>query len=112
MEVEHAAAPRLDRIVGREQLEVADRARPLEGAEDDVIGIGRRLARNEILAFDGAAQRIEAGAKRRQPRIAVADDLFEGLAKALLARAAEIVLVLRARVAMDIEHDKRDDARL
>jgi len=43
-QVEHAAAPDPDRIIGRKHLEIADRARPLESAKDDVIGVGGRLA--------------------------------------------------------------------
>ena len=44
IQIEHAAAPGAHRIVGGQQLEIADRAGPLERAEHDVIGIGRRLA--------------------------------------------------------------------
>jgi len=112
MEIEYPVAPGPDRVIGRQQFEIADRTCPLEGAEDDVVGIGGRVAGDEILPLDGAAQRIEASAKRRQPRFAVSHDLFQGLAKALLARAAKIILILRARVAMDVEDDERDDARL
>jgi hypothetical protein len=36
-----------------------------------VIGVARRFAGEEILPLDGAAQRIEARAKRRQPRLAI-----------------------------------------
>jgi hypothetical protein len=87
-------------------------ARPLEGAKDHVIGIGRGAPRHEILPLDGAAQRVEAGAEGWQPRFPVAHDIFEGGAKAFLARAAEIGLILRRAVTMDVEHDETDQPGL
>ena len=54
-------------------------AGPLERAEDDVIGIGGAVPPQEILALDGAAQRVEACAESRQPRVTVPDHLLERL---------------------------------
>jgi len=71
-------------MISWEHLEIADCAYPLEGTEDDIIGVRRRPARDEILPLDRPAQRVEAGAEGRQARFAVAHNLFEGGAKALL----------------------------
>src|SRR6516162_4579315 len=73
--VEQAAAPSGDRVVGGEELKIADRARPLKRAEHDVVGIGGRLTAEKFLALDCPAQWHQAFAERRQPRIAVPDDL-------------------------------------
>jgi hypothetical protein len=52
-------------------LEIADRARPSEGAKDDVIGVGGRLAGDKMLPLDGSAQWIEAGSEGWQPSLTV-----------------------------------------
>ncbi len=49
MENWHAAAPLSRRIVRRHQLQIADTARPLEGAEDDIVGGEQLLAAQEGL---------------------------------------------------------------
>src|SRR5439155_14687882 len=93
-------------------LVVADRARPLECAKDDVVGVARAIAGEKRLALDGAAQRIETGAELRQARIAVADKILQRRAKALFAVAAEILLIGRADVAVDVEEHEADQPRL
>src|SRR5580704_1739441 len=111
-QVEHAPAPCGDRVTSGEKLIVADDAGPLEGAEDDVIGIGRSSTDQKILALHGAAQRCQALAESRQSRITVLDYLLETCAEPLLARFAEIGLVLGPDMAVDIEDDKADQAGL
>src|SRR3984893_1509268 len=58
-QVEHAPAPSTDRIAGRQHLQIADRACPLEGAEDEVIGIARAASQtgNPAVRRCGAAGR-------------------------------------------------------
>src|SRR5271154_1111263 len=80
-EVEHPPAPGEDRIVRRDELKIADRPRPLESPKYDVIGIGRRCTAEERLALDGPAQRVEASAERRQPGLAILNNLFEAHAE-------------------------------
>src|SRR4029077_9246016 len=72
---------------------------------------GGRLAGDKILPLDGSAQWLEAGSVGRQPSLTVVHYLFEGGAKALLARAPEIVLVLRRAVAVDVEEDEANEPR-
>src|SRR5690349_25117910 len=89
VEVEHPAAPGRHRIVRGEELEVADAARPLEAAEDDVVGVERRGPAEVRLRREGEAQWPEALAEGRQPRLAVGDKGLERHAEALLAALAE-----------------------
>jgi hypothetical protein len=44
------------------------KSHPLEGAKDDVIGVGRSLAGNEILPLDGARLVRNAGSRAAQSR--------------------------------------------
>src|SRR6266481_8370430 len=111
-QIEHAPAPRGDEVAGGEKLKITDRPRPLEGAEDDVVGIGRGGAGQEILALHRAAQRGQAFAESRQPRVAILDHLLESSTEALLTRFPEIGLVFGPDVTMDVEDDKTDEAGL
>src|SRR4051812_19439586 len=79
--VEHPAAPGGDRVVVSEQREIADGARPLESTEDEVIGIGWRVAAEKLLALERAAQRRQALPEGGQPRVAVLDHIFETAAE-------------------------------
>src|SRR4051812_36653475 len=59
-QVEHALAPRVDRIVLLQEFQRrAHGARPQQGAEQDVVGIGRRSTRQERLLLEHAPRRFE-----------------------------------------------------
>src|SRR2546423_12953519 len=93
--LEEALAPRVERIVGLEQPLRRDDARPLERAEEDVIGKARTVAREELVLHQHRPHRIERTAERRQRALRIFPDLLERHAVALLARLAEVGLVLR-----------------
>src|SRR5512135_2084953 len=96
-------------IVGLEQLEVADVARPLEAAEDDVIAVKRPVAADEGLRLEQAAQGLQALAERHEPFLAAGLNDLEAGAEAFLARRAEIRFVLLVDMLPDVEdHEPRN----
>src|SRR5437762_3089302 len=62
VEVEHALAPGVDRIVGLEQREQTDGARPQERAGQRVVRVGRMMAGKERLIPEHAARWLQNGA--------------------------------------------------
>src|SRR6266404_5244300 len=60
--VKQSFAPRMDRIVLRQQFERADDARPLEWAEHDVVGIVRLFAAEIGLRLQGQPHRLPRAA--------------------------------------------------
>src|SRR5216683_7623753 len=70
VEVEHAFAPGVDRIVGLEQREQADGACPQERTGQRVVRIGRMMAGEERLVLEHAARRLQNGAQGRQALLA------------------------------------------
>src|SRR5690242_8845455 len=81
-EVEQLLAPGEHRVVGLEQANRAHDARPLEGAEQDVVGVARAVAAEERVLHQRLAHRRERMAERRQRALRVAAVLLERHAEA------------------------------
>src|ERR1700722_9057366 len=77
MGIEQALAPGGDRIIGLEQMRRADRTRPLERAEQDVVGIFGRIAAQVGLLLHGQACRLQRLAERGELSLAVLHDRLE-----------------------------------
>src|SRR5919201_4615061 len=87
-------APRVDRIIGLEEPHWRHAARPLERAEENVVGVARPVAAEERVLHEHGPQRIERRAKRRERALRILPELFQRHAVALLARLAEVRLFL------------------
>src|SRR5260221_12553139 len=87
--LEQPLAPRVDRIVALEEPRRRDGARPLEGAEQDVIGEARTVAGKKGVLHQNRPERVERAAKRRHRALRIGAALLERHAQALLARLAE-----------------------
>src|SRR3954465_15481095 len=85
-EVEHALAPGVDRVVGLEQADRRDAARPLEGAEEDVVGGAGDVAGDELVLPQARPQRLERAAEVGELLLRLGGKLLERHAEALLAR--------------------------
>ena len=109
--IEQALAPRSNWIVGGEEREGADAARPLERAKHRIIGIKRALAAEKWLVLEREAQRREACAECRQALFAIDGEGLERRADAFFAGLAEIIAVLLVQHMKNIERDKREDGR-
>src|SRR5213075_2427200 len=110
--LEQPLAPCVERIVGLEEPLRRDDARPLERAEEDVISKARTVAREELVLHEHRPHRIERTAKRRQRALRIFPDLLERHAVALLARLAEVGLVLRMHLVEELEDDDLHDERM
>src|SRR5437773_7822152 len=84
--LEQPLAPRVDRIVGLEQPRRRNDARPLERAEEHVIGEARTVAGEERVLHQHRTHRIERAAKRRHRTLRILADFLERRPVALLAR--------------------------
>src|SRR3954452_10561543 len=73
-EVEHALAPAEHRIVGLEQAQRRYRARPLEGAEHDVVGEAGSFAGDEWFVHQLGPQRLEGAADLGEPLLGFGAD--------------------------------------
>src|SRR3954469_19706010 len=92
--LQDALAPRVHRIIGLEQAHRRHAARPLERAEEDVVGIAWPAARQERIAHQHFARRLEGAAHPHPAPFGTAKNPLERHAEALLARGAEVGLVL------------------
>src|SRR5579871_3560750 len=109
MKTKHPVAPCRDRIAVVEKTVGADAPRPLEGTEQNVIGVHRAVAgKKRSLAHDGT-ERLQRPTQIRHLLIPVGDDVFEGFAEALLPRRAEIVAVLFMDMGVNVGDDQRRD---
>src|SRR5437879_5557824 len=110
MGVEQALSPREQWVVGLEQLLRRHDARPLEAAEEDVVGEARPRSADPRLLGHDLARGIERLAQRRDRLLRIGAELLERHAEALLARLAEIRLVLlvdrREKIEDDDAHDR------
>src|ERR1700704_4584752 len=92
-EIEATPKPLCDSIILGNQSKAAHHAGPLKGAEDEIIGVKRRLATQPGLRRERGAQGLQAGAKRRHTRFPPRLDVLEGPPETPLAGGAEVSFV-------------------
>src|SRR5258706_14206918 len=83
-EVEHALAPRVHRVVGLEQADGRYAARPLERAEQDVVGVARAVAAEERVLHEPRPRHLEHAAEVCEPLLRLGAGVLEPPAQALL----------------------------
>jgi gamma-glutamyltranspeptidase len=110
MGIQQALAPCKDRIVLLQQIEIADRPRPHQRPEDDVVGVVRRATTDERLRPKHDPHRIKALAETFHRLVAIGDELLKRLADPRLARDAEVIRVLPIELPGDVETNQRKDA--
>src|SRR5712672_2825467 len=114
VEVEHAFAPGVDRIVGLEQREQTDGARPQERTGQRVVRVGRMIAGEEGLVPEHAARRLQNGAQGRQALFAClgleAGEV--GRAQPLATRLLEVGLIDRSDAIVEIANDQPEKRRM
>src|SRR4051812_2519427 len=94
-QVEHALAPGMDDVVLLQQLEWANRPRPQEGAEQDIVGIGGSVSGQEFLLLQDAPRRFQRRAQSRHALLARCglESGEVGGAQPLAARFDDVILV-------------------
>src|SRR5689334_802249 len=97
-------APRVERIIRLEQPCRRHAARPLERAEENVVGVARPVAAEERVLHKHGPQRIERRAKRGERALRILPELLQPHAIALLARLAEVGLVLGMDLVEEVEN--------
>src|SRR5262245_39322172 len=89
-ELEHPLAPLVERVVWLEQPQRRHRARPLKGAEHDVVREAGSLAAHERVLHQRRPQRLESAAEVGEPFLLLRGELLEAGAEPLLARLAKV----------------------
>src|ERR1051325_6867342 len=113
-EIEHALAPRRERILRRQQLARAHDARPLEDREQHVVGIGRLFSANVGLPLEERLHRLRAPSRAAQRLLAPRAQLLERSTGRTLGHRAEVLAVGRVHPLMDLgrQHlEHRSDQR-
>src|SRR6476646_8542083 len=102
-EIEAPSKPLRDRIILGNENKAAHHARPLKGAEDEIIGVKRCFATQPGLRRERGAQGLQAGAKRRHTRLSPRLDVFEAPPEALFAAATEVSFVGFMKLRIDVQ---------
>ncbi len=87
-------APSPDWIILKEQRKGAYASRPLEAAEDNVIGVGRYRAAKVGLRCEDGTHGLQTLPERQHIRVAIGSDFLQGRAKAFFSRPAKVSAVL------------------
>src|SRR3954471_11115547 len=111
VQVEHALAPRAERVFRAEDFARAHDARPLEDGEERVVGVGRRRAADVRLALERGLHRLERTSQALQRVVALGARVLERLLDYLLHHVAEKGVVSRVNALVDVGDDHRQHGR-
>src|SRR3954453_1605485 len=111
VEVEHAAAPLVERRAGGDDVQRAGDARPLEEREEDVVAVRRRRAADERLALEHRLPRVQLAVESLREFGAARARFFERRFEKTFELATEESIVAGIDPLVKIEHDHRHQQR-
>src|SRR3954465_11050818 len=111
VEVEHAAAPLVERRTGGDDVLRAGDARPLEEREEDVVAIRRRGAADERLALEHRLPRLELALEALARFFAPRAGLLERRLEEALELLAEVGVIARIDALIEVGDDYRHQQR-